>query len=61
MKIAILYSGHMRTFKKAYKSHFEKFIDSLNIDYDIFFHTWECLGIVKHSKEQRLEKKYKNR
>ena len=41
MKVAVCFSGHLRTIKDCYKSHYENLLSVFNPD--VFFHTWDSI------------------
>lgn len=43
MKIAVVFTGLMRSFERAYQNQ-RRFLFTLPAEYDLFFHTWSELG-----------------
>lgn len=41
MKVAVCFSGHLRTIKDCYESHYENLLSVFNPD--VFFHTWDSI------------------
>lgn len=58
MKIAVMLTGHVRTYKKTHKSLFKFFLKN-NIDYDIFIDCWDITGerIGSKTKERLVDTK----
>ena len=52
MKVAICYTGLIRTLNKVYNTHIENIFNVLkqhNIDYDIYVHTWTGKNILSNN------------